>query len=525
MEDRRARPEFLVGAAIAVAGIIAVCLRWTGLDAQSMWGDEGYTVWLSRLPPGTIWHDLLWDTGPPLYYVLQHYWMQHFGSGAVAVRALSTIFVTLSLPLEYLLIRKILSQWAARVVAAGFTAFSFLQIWYGQEARFYGLLLFFLLGGVYSLLSYLEKRTLVALAGVVVCTTGSLYTHNMALFYMPGFALIWWFYPSDLSLKTRVKDAAVTAAIVLLAYVPWLPSLRTQIHTVHRVFWYPMPRAVDLLDTFSALCGLDLQTFQIVFRDKLRLHTHTLFGAWTWGPILVAVFLVFLVRARKNPVEFRKILSLVAYAVLPVLLVFLQSRFSTPIFQPRYLLASSFFLPLVFCLPFTEPRGPRTWAYRTVALLVLVGCVASCFEFPRRYHKDDWRGVTAYVLQEREIPRLVVVAPDFLQYMVQYYAPNPPPGMEISGLFSHYDPPDPDLQRRILELEPSAKILVPESWKKWDKYKEIDVILAAQSFRTVEPTLAYLKGRCVSMQEVDFAHLELERCLMEASAGGRQGVR
>jgi hypothetical protein len=526
VEQGLSRPAYFAGAATVLAGALAVCLRWTGLSTESVWGDEGYTLWLSKFSVGTIWHNLRWDTGPPFYYLLQHYWMEHFGTGPSAIRASSTLFMTLSLPLEYLLIRKVLSTPAARVLAAWLAAFSFLQIWYGKEARFYGLLQFLSLAGVYCLLQYLEKRTLLRLAGVAVCVTASLYTHNITLFYLPGLALLCWFYPSEVPRKVRLHDAVVVAALVGLAYAPWLPSLRAQMRVVHRTFQYPTPHGGDLLDTFSALCGLDLMTFQNFFRETLHFHLHGLFGTWTWGPMVVLAFALLLVRSRKNTSEFQRMLPLVTYAVLPMLLVFVQSRISTPIFQPRYLLASSCVLPLVFCLPFTETRGSRTWMYKTIGILVLLGSVASCYEYPRRYHKDDWRGATAYVLRGTGNPRLVVVAPDLLQYLVRYYAPHPPPGMEITGLIASYDPADPDLQRRTEELEPSAQAaLLPESWKKWQSYKEVDLIFLSQDLAAMRPTLEYLRKRCASLENVHLSHLEIERCEMPEGESGAERAR
>ena len=523
VEQKQSRTDYLFPLGAALATAAAIWLRWAGLNAQSIWGDEGYTVWLSRLAPREIWHNLLYDTGPPLYYLVQHYWGLQFGSGPTAIRALSAVFATLSWPLEYLLIRKIVANRTAVVLALAFNAFSFLQIWYGQEARFYGLLLFLSLGSVYCLLLHLEKRSAVRFAGIVLCLTASLYVHNMTLFYLPGLALLWALYPSETPLSVRAKDAALAGLMVLLLYIPWLPTLRAQVRSVHHVFWYATPTARDFLDTFSALCGLDLLTLQLIFRDKLHLSSTTLFGAWTWGPLVLAVFIAFLWRLAPRSPENRKLLAVMAYAVLPVLLVFAQSRLSTPMFVSRVLLTSSFFIPLAFCLPFTRSAAQGKWIYQSVAILILAGCAASCFIFPRRYHRDDWRGVTQYLVSERESPRLVVVSPDLMQFMVQYYAPNPPAGMEVSGLMSKYNPPDPDLQSRILELDQHADTLAPESWKKWEAYREIDLVLAAQAFRTVNPTLEYLARRCASLENVEFDHLEIKRCQLNGPAGGGGG--
>src|SRR5258708_26504524 len=62
-----------------LAAIIAVIVRWYRLGSQSLWVDEGYTLWLSQLTPKAIWHAVQTDTSPPLYYLLHHTWIHRFG--------------------------------------------------------------------------------------------------------------------------------------------------------------------------------------------------------------------------------------------------------------------------------------------------------------------------------------------------------------------------------------------------------------------------------------------------------------
>ncbi len=520
MDQPGSRSDYLFAGAVTLVSLMAIALRWSGLNSQSLWGDEGYTIWLSRLSPTTICHNLRFDTGPPLYYFIQHYWAVCFGSGPYAVRGLAALFATLSWPLFYLLARKILIDRAAVLMALALGAFSFLQIWYSQEARFYSLLFLFSLASVFCLLLHLENRTPLRFAGTLLCLVAGLYTHNIALFYLPGFAVLWLWYPSETPFSVRIKDLAAASIAALLLYLPWLPSLRTQVRNVHHAFWYGAPTVRDVLDTFCALCGVDAATLQMLWRNALHLQSTALFGILTWGPLVVLLYLLFLSWGPRRSPQLQKVFSLAVYSLLPVVLIFAQSRISTPIFQDRLMIASSAFLPLVFCLPFTRVPGNHRWLYQSLASLLLLGSVLSCFVFPRRYHRDDWRGATEYLQKIPESPRLVVVVPDLLQFLVQYYAPHPPAGMEYGGLLSKYDPPDPTLQSRILELEQHVDTLAPVAWKNWEKYREIDLLLASQSYRTVNPTLEYLKTRCLALETIEFAHLEVRRCQMQPQKAG-----
>src|SRR5690348_9191411 len=89
---------------VVVVGIVAVLaggvLRF--VTASSLWLDEALSVNIARLPVGDIGPWLRHDGHPPLYYWLLHGWIELFGSGDVAVRALSGVFGLLTLPLAYL---------------------------------------------------------------------------------------------------------------------------------------------------------------------------------------------------------------------------------------------------------------------------------------------------------------------------------------------------------------------------------------------------------------------------------------
>ena len=172
-------------------------LRWRNLGSQSLWEDEGYTCFgfPQILASRNLAHAKQMDATTPLHYVLIHYWSNFLGTSEFSLRALSAVFGTLSIPLYFLLARKVLTDRMAVTFAMALYAVAFFQVWHARNARFYALLIFLSLGSVYCLLLYLENRGLVPLCGAVLSLALSLYTHNMALFYLPGFAVLWLVYP------------------------------------------------------------------------------------------------------------------------------------------------------------------------------------------------------------------------------------------------------------------------------------------------------------------------------------------
>jgi hypothetical protein len=67
------RQSDLIFCSAIVLLIITVYLRSSGLAAQSLWNDDGFTVCFSQFSPKGIWSILQSDTSPPLYYILLHF--------------------------------------------------------------------------------------------------------------------------------------------------------------------------------------------------------------------------------------------------------------------------------------------------------------------------------------------------------------------------------------------------------------------------------------------------------------------
>jgi len=514
----------LIGFAVAVA----LALRWSALDSQSLWGDEGYTLWISRLSPSDIWRTLALDTSSPLYYILVHYWVKCVGSSAASLRALSALFATLSVPLFYLIARKMLAERTAIWLAMMLYAVSYLQVWYSKEARCYTLLVFLSLGSVYCLLLCLESSNPLRLCSLALFLAASLYTHNMALFYLPGLALMWFVYPAERPIRARVRDALIVFSLVLLLYIPWLPTLRAQHQGIQGIYWVPTPGGRTILNSLFVLSGFDVSTLQAVFRDAIfhgRFHTQRLFGFWTWAPVVLMIFVLCILGAlcAKRAADRRKIAALLVYSTIPVVLVFVDSRVSTPVYLDRLFLGCCALLPVLLCAAIAFHIGTARKVYQLIGLFVLVATTISLFGYLRHERKQDWRGATEYLMKLPQTRRLAVTVPDFGQVLVQYYVSRLSksyPPIEVTGLLARFNPPDPGLQRRTVQNEQSgvALALLSQAMIR-GKYKEVDVLVSPGAPpHLVKSALAFL--HCDSVDCVEFCGpLEVRRCAVQSSIG------
>ncbi len=116
--------------------LLAAGLRLYRLGNKSIWWDEGFSIFLARMPLAEMAAATAHDTHPPVYYALLHLWRLAAGDSAVAVRLLSVLAGVLLAPLAYRVVRPLAGKRAA-LAAMGLIALNRLLIWYSQEVRQY----------------------------------------------------------------------------------------------------------------------------------------------------------------------------------------------------------------------------------------------------------------------------------------------------------------------------------------------------------------------------------------------------
>lgn len=103
--------------------------------------------------------------------------------------------------------------------------------------------------------------------------------------------------------------------------------------------------------------GFDVATLQDIFRS--RFHVLRLFGFWTWAPIVSMIFVSCVIGGlyAAHSEDRRKLAALLVYLISPVVLVFVYSLWSTPIYINRVFLGSCILLPVAFCAPIAFQVG------------------------------------------------------------------------------------------------------------------------------------------------------------------------
>ena len=135
--ERSAR---LVAAPFLALSALCCVLAFVGLDVTSYWIDELFTLFVIDHDGGMkeVLARSLTDTHPPAYYFIAHGWIQLFGSGETALRALSALFAVAAVGVFFAVLKPWFSL-PARAFATLVAAASTLTFDFAQTARSYSL--------------------------------------------------------------------------------------------------------------------------------------------------------------------------------------------------------------------------------------------------------------------------------------------------------------------------------------------------------------------------------------------------
>jgi len=191
-----------------------------GLGKPSLWIDEAHSVEFAGLPTAwlVILNSAVRDAYPPLYFLVLHGWMK-LGSSEAWLRTLSLVLHISSIPLAFLVGRRLVSV-RAGVLAAAFLAVSPFHSAYAREIRMYSMVEFLSLFSVLGMLTWVQDRArrgwwLMLAAGVAL-----IYTHFMgALLLLCEGAWLWGWRREQFVRRGAVRWFVLTAVL----FLPWLP--------------------------------------------------------------------------------------------------------------------------------------------------------------------------------------------------------------------------------------------------------------------------------------------------------------
>jgi mannosyltransferase len=396
----RTRRPTRAGLALLLIVAAGAAIRFSTLDLQSFWVDEGITVHLLRMDFGGMFSSVLdGEQTPPVYYVLAWLWTRPFGTGEAGLRSLSALAGTVTIPVAWAIGRRLVSE-RVGLVAAALIAFNPLLVWYSQEARSYALLV--LLAGL-SILTFvraLERSSARSLALWAVSSALALCTHYFALFVVVPEA-VWLLLRAAHRRRTGIAVAAVAAIGAVL--------LPLAIHQTEN------PGA-----NFIGASGLGERVLQLL-KQYLVGYASPVAALFTVLAAIVAVAALWLALGRTGEDERRAAgraaVLLACAAGIPIVLAVTGADYLIT----RNVIAG--IVPFVLLLAIglgARRAGPAGLAGAGVLCGLGLGAVLAVDARPE-FQRDNWRGV-ARILGPATDLRGVVVTPAKGQTPLGIYA-------------------------------------------------------------------------------------------------------
>ena len=368
---------------LAIIAGAAGALRFYSLAAKPFWFDEGVSVAIARLDCYNFAR-ILWrrEANMSLYYLFLRGWL-HFGGSEGFVRSLSVLFAIASIPVIYLLGRRLLDS-RVGLIASALLALNAYHVQYSQDARSYSLMILLCLLSSFYFLKCLSEPTRRNRASYVVSSVLAIY----AQFFSALLVIAQW---------------------ISLSFLDQKPNSQTRAKTYSDFRWIAL--LVSPVIVFAAATGIG--PLRWVQRPGLKdlwifaLHLTGNGGPWLLlafaAASLAALLPVWRTRGtRQVRWEFWRYRFLMCWLLFPPVFTLALSLLK-PLFVPRY---------FIFCLPallLLVARGVSSLRSHSLTVTALVLVLILSFRGTAAYYnqdldiqRDDWRSATRYLLEHAQ---------------------------------------------------------------------------------------------------------------------------
>jgi len=393
------RRSLWIGALLLV---IAWGLRVPFLTFHSMWLDEAVAVWVARLPPAVLLERTMAfkeEASPPLYFLLLKGWMALAGDGEFAVRLFSTWWILFGLAWLWRL-GALFPPRVLRILVLALGASQPYLIWFGQEARVYGLLFALSAMSTVWLLKALRTDRHADWALYALTMAAAWYVHLTAIFLTVAHLGM-----AAAARRSIWSFRAGRGVLIVLAIAGMPLALRAWGGQQGAILWWNPQR--PLLEAFREV--LEAWTVYQAPSPSLAL----LGGVYSAGILSLGA----LSQHRLRP-------GLMGLALGLVFWYLASQRF--PLTSPRYWmsltpLALSAFALSIRGSPAWHPALQRAWFSLSVA--GWIGLVAIGFRslWSPLNAKEDWRGAAGWVAAHAGPRDFALFFAEYVRFPFFYY--------------------------------------------------------------------------------------------------------
>ena len=383
-------------AGVLTGVLLAGALTLPFLGNRSLSLDEVISVIIARDDWTNMWRFMLrHERNMWLYHILLHLWLK-LGESEFLVRCLSAIFALGTIPVVFSIGRRLFGSHVGAVAALLLPVNAFF-IRYAQVARGYSLLVLLTSLSSYYFVRAIERPSWRQWIAHAVCSALAVYAHFFGALVIVAHLL------SVAFLRRRDipwRGLAITTMTTGLLLLPLILAPDTR----EDMDWIRQPEARDVGRFFITLAGglRNVLIFAVLGAAALgfalsRSPRVGPLGGWEYGFLLT-------------------------WLLAPMAITLSYSLLVKPFFVERYLIIClpPFVLLASVCL---SQIGYR-WLFATAlgAILIMSGLRLTASAV--RQEREDWRGVTNFVLSEAQPNDAVLFFAYFVRQPFEYYLGN-----------------------------------------------------------------------------------------------------
>lgn len=393
----------LFGLALLLISLTSLFL----IGSKSFWLDEAYSIQLVH-SWSAMWSQLFtYDHNAWLYYILLYGWTR-LGNSEAYVRGLSAFFAIASLPVYYLLSKKLFGKKVA-LIAMFLLAVNGFYIQYAQDARSYSLFFFLCLLSTFIFIQLLHKQSKLLYVLYIFCSILGIYAHAYAVFLLAIHALMVLYIARSLW-----KQYAICAILIMAG---GFPILFNPHHAQNALEWVPPVHLLTIGGYF-----FDLAAEQPV----LCLLYAILCGVATF-------WILSMMRKGRNHTSFWKYIFVYLWLFVPLFLTFSYSLLVFPIFLSRYLITGLAPLLLLVGIGLTRIKRRFLFSLCLVSISILsilsllgwyIGSGNQALLPGLNKNNEDWRTAVAFICNQAAVNDEVSFYAYYVHTPYDYYEQN-----------------------------------------------------------------------------------------------------
>jgi mannosyltransferase len=350
--------------------ILAAVLRVIVICSRNIQYDDAFSYFLAKQSISEIIKGTAADTMPPLYYFLLHFW-QLISKEIWFLRLLSVLMSLGAITFLFLFLFRAFDP-IAGLWGAFFAAISPIQIYHAQDIRMYALLAF--CGMAYLFFFYLSWNSVNKTSrgkwiwvGLIVFGLGTMYTHNLGIFWIisPIFFLV---FKRDWKYLWKFLGSLL---IIGMLSLPWLVFVPGQMQKIQTAFWTPRPGLAEIVQAVILL------TYNLPAESQIFFYIGAV--------ISLEIFILVVIRSFKMMKSHPNILLLDVMALIPPFLLFITSYITRPVFVIRgFIPAQLVFLGLAGTVTAID------WKKKVGILIAVLVIINSIISLPKLYSFNEF---------------------------------------------------------------------------------------------------------------------------------------